>query len=147
MTVKVCNKCHQEKDLQDFCKGKEYKDGRRNVCKRCHTNYMINYYKNNPEKTAEKNRMNTKFVPSWKRHHITEDVFNSMMKKYGGMCHSCKRQKATVIDHDHSCCKTNRSCGKCVRGVLCQKCNIALGLLFDDRKNIVSLLQYIDRLI
>lgn len=144
MTVKPCNKCNVQKPLEDFCKDKKYKDGRRNICKRCHTDYMINYYKNNPDKTAEKNRMNTKFVPAWKRHHISEDSFNNMLKKHNGMCHSCKEKEVKVIDHDHSCCKSNRSCGKCVRGLLCQPCNIALGLLLDNRNNIIKLLNYVD---
>lgn len=33
------------------------------------------------------------------------------------------------IDHDHACCPTHRTCGKCIRGILCRSCNHALGHL------------------
>jgi hypothetical protein len=32
-----------------------------------------------------------------------------------------------VVDHDHACCPGIKSCGKCVRGLLCVACNILVG--------------------
>lgn len=138
---KVCQKCGEEKDLELFAKGSNYSDGRRGTCKKCHSNYMTQYYKDNPDKIDKTNRGPRK---SWRRHRITEEHFNEMLKIYDGKCHSCKVNEATNIDHDHNCCPTPRSCGKCVRGMLCHNCNSALGLLKDNRQNIIGLLEYID---
>ena len=37
-----------------------------------------------------------------------------------------------AVDHDHGCCPGGLSCGKCIRGILCRKCNVAIGYLNDD---------------
>lgn len=36
------------------------------------------------------------------------------------------------VDHDHRCCSSVKSCGKCVRGLLCRTCNMVLGLYKED---------------
>ena len=36
------------------------------------------------------------------------------------------------IDHDHNCCLGQKSCGKCVRGILCSNHNIMIGNAADD---------------
>jgi hypothetical protein len=48
------------------------------------------------------------------------------------------------IDHDHACCPGHKSCGACVRGILCHACNKALGLLYDDPERIAGLLAYLE---
>lgn len=63
------------------------------------------------------------------------------MKKNG--CFVCGEFEKLRVDHDHSCCPENQSCDKCVRGILCHKCNTALGLLDDDVNKIMSLATYL----
>jgi hypothetical protein len=45
------------------------------------------------------------------------------------MCHEAFEEGQLIhVDHDHACCREkNRSCGECIRGLLCHTCNIALG--------------------
>jgi hypothetical protein len=50
-----------------------------------------------------------------------------------------------VVDHDHACCPGRKSCGKCVRGLLCNGCNAALGLAAEDPKVLRTLADYIER--
>lgn len=37
------------------------------------------------------------------------------------------RQSRPCIDHDHRCCPGDVSCGKCVRGIVCSRCNTGIG--------------------
>ena len=141
--TKVCVKCGIEKDVSLFSKGRQYKDGVRGTCKRCHTDYVMEYYKKNPDKKAEKVRMNTYYKPNWKRHNLTEEAYKELVAKYEGTCHSCRDRKASHIDHDHECCDKAFSCGNCVRGVLCSQCNTALGLLAEDPEKVQRLLDYV----
>ena len=49
----------------------------------------------------------------------------------------CNETKNLCIDHDH---KTGK-----IRGVLCTRCNTALGMLLDDAEKIVGLEKYLSR--
>ena len=58
----------------------------------------------------------------------------------------CSNTRNLHVDHDHACCpEPGKSCGKCVRGLLCHKCNVALGQVNDDRGLLLGLIDYLGR--
>jgi hypothetical protein len=58
--------------------------------------------------------------------------------------HRTGRTKALlVVDHDHRCCPGDKSCGQCVRGLLCQNCNAAAGMVGDDPSRARALADYL----
>src|SRR4051812_37561409 len=40
-----------------------------------------------------------------------------------------------TIDHDHACCPGDNSCGRCIRGILCRRCN---HMLITDQVHILN---------
>lgn len=59
-------------------------------------------------------------------------------------CMLCGSTDGLCIDHDHSCCSGSKSCGKCVRGVLCRSCNTGIGFLQDDVDLIKRAINYLE---
>lgn len=69
-------------------------------------------------------------------YNVIPERYASMFDAQGGVCAVCERPDATgrdlSVDHDHACCRGSRSCGQCVRGLLCTRCNLGLGRLQDS---------------
>lgn len=71
---------------------------------------------------------------------ITHDEFDAMEAAQGGLCAACRGPqqhgwKRLCVDHDHATGK--------VRGLLCDFCNRAVGLLGDDASKARSLAEYL----
>lgn len=49
-----------------------------------------------------------------------------------------------VVDHDRACCPREKSCPKCRRGILCQPCNMILGLAHDDTVRLRAAANYVE---
>ena len=63
-------------------------------------------------------------------YRIELDEYAAMLAENDGNCHLCGQPpsgfKRLAVDHDHACCHSTRSCGLCVRGLICHHCNARL---------------------
>ena len=86
---------------------------------------------------------------------ITAEEYDTILELQGDACAICRSKFGNelghrlAVDHDHACCPGKRSCGKCIRGILCGSCNLGLGKFRDDPillgKAIKYLLGQLDR--
>lgn len=80
---------------------------------------------------------------------VTMADYTSMLAGQGGVCAICGsadpfgKGRRFHVDHDHSCCPGQRSCGACVRGLLCGRCNPGLGAFDDDPDRLLAAAAYL----
>lgn len=77
---------------------------------------------------------------------LSVEAYDELLAKHEG-CAICGApetyEKRLRIDHDHACCAGNRSCGACVRGLLCNSCNLGLGAFQDDVDRLLAAVDYL----
>ena len=91
-----------------------------------------NYYVNNKDKMLE----NSKRCRYKNEYGITMSDYNNLFEKQSGCCAIChKFYEALCVDHNHMTGK--------VRGLLCRKCNVGIGVLNDDIKILTDAVKYL----
>jgi len=86
-----------------------------------------------------------------KKYKMTPETFDALLETQDGRCAICKtddpggRHGEWHVDHDHDCCPGSRTCGACVRGLLCQNCNVFIGNAKDDPVRLRAAADYIER--
>jgi hypothetical protein len=155
-TLRNCPGCEEGKPLDEYyanqrvCKTcqrarmKEYRALHRS--KAMHAENQRIWRANNPEKHAAI-RLRSRLG----KYNLTPDQYMVMLLEQGGRCAACgdddpgTRYGVWCIDHDRSCCAGKFSCGGCVRALLCNGCNIALGHARDDAERLDALAAYARR--
>ena len=75
------------------------------------------------------------------KYGITKDEYNSMLTEQGGVCAICRKENTRkyntglIVDHCH---KTGK-----IRGLLCHKCNVSIGLLEESPDLFRKAIRYI----
>lgn len=160
MRVKTCSSCGIEKDIAEFplhWNNKRKKSYPRAKCHPCHRAYKRERYslKDGEQNRAAKARRYA--TPEGRRkvlsqqhksrYGISLDERDAMLAAQGGVCAICGTAeppgRGWCTDHDRSCCPGDKSCGECIRGILCCNCNCAIGQFFDDVGRMTSAINYI----
>lgn len=68
-----------------------------------------------------------------------------MKAEQGDRCLICgNKPHLLVVDHDHKCCpQRHKTCGKCVRGLLCRSCNTLIGLAKESEEVLSKAIEYL----
>lgn len=126
---KRCPRCGEWKPEGDFYASRKGADGLAYGCKLC-------------QAAVQRAK-----VP--RRHGLTEVDYDALSAGQGDACAICRqpcRLGALSIDHDHACCPAgDRSCGECIRGLLCRTCNVALGNMRDDPTLLRRAAEYLEQ--
>ncbi len=148
--MKTCSKC--KKDGKDFNKGPGW-DGKSAWCKDCFREYKkSDKYKAQQKLYLTRYNKTSDRIEYMKIHNrnnglqrfygITLEEYNKIFSNQNGCCAGCNKhqsefKKSLAVDHDHLCGE--------IRGLLCQSCNMALGMLKDNPEILENLKIYLNR--
>ena len=113
----TCTKCKKLLPRNAFYDNRHVPSGRQSHCKDCTKQSTYEWRRKNPERRRQQSQKYFYGVSS-------DDL--------GTACQVCGSTELLAVDHDHSCCPGQKTCGDCVRGVLCKTCNVGLGMFQDD---------------
>lgn len=125
---KRCRSCLEFLDPGHFTARTSEKDGLHRYCRPCQ-----------------------KYKLLWTQYRLSQDEVNRRLEEQGHGCAICETPIAFqgdnlfTVDHDHACCDSHKSCGECVRALLCHLCNQALGSMRDDPSRLRAAAEYLER--
>ena len=114
--IKACPSCGIVKSRNQYGKDGSRPDGISWECKEC--------------------KLENGYYQRIKREYgLNREQYLNMKRTQDSSCLCCKEVKKLVVDHDHETGK--------VRGLLCDNCNLALGLLKDSVGTLERMIKYV----
>lgn len=163
--VKACNSCNGVKPLDDFYANPRGRGGLRPECKSCTKTRRREWYIRNsareiervrqwalanPDKVAERiaaargsdeKKLSDRKSHLKRKYGMTLADFDRMFAAQGGVCAICgearPEERTLHVDHDHAT--------GMIRGLLCFRCNNALGDFREEVELFRSAADYLDR--
>jgi predicted RNA-binding Zn-ribbon protein involved in translation (DUF1610 family) len=153
---KYCSGCGETKVVTSFGKQKSRPDGVEYRCKKCMQDYRNKRYSNPRIKTKllkssaawrEKNPDSDANKQLRRKYGITLEQYNTLFQLQNGLCGICGKSESTrrrkktqgnerlAVDHCHET--------GVVRGLLCFKCNTAIGSLGDNEEMVMRVIFYL----
>lgn len=130
----------ERKGILEYLKSGELPFKRCKVCKKFR---MKNMFITPITKKATKNGWCLECLKEYHnkiRYNLSTEAYNKILKYQDEACAICERLKEEVkltVDHDH---KTSE-----VRGLLCNRCNSALGQFKDNKQFLLNAINYLDK--
>lgn len=98
-------------------------------CKECNNFAGKEWKKRNPDNT-------------WKNHiktfyGLSKENYLNLLKLQNNKCKICNKEDVKILSVDH-CHKTGK-----IRGLLCRKCNSAIGLFYENIINLQNAINYL----
>jgi len=142
--LKKCKDCGFEKPFDEF-HDQKYKladgtlvIGKRSYCKVCGNKRSYSW----KDKNYEKSLKTCRDFYYRKEYGITSDERDRILTEQDGRCKICGTNNPGG-KHDQWCLDHVHDNFKRIRGVLCNRCNRALGLFRDDEKILASAILYL----
>ena len=153
---KRCNRCGETKPNSEWHRSRRRYDGLNVYCKVCMNAHGKAHYAKPEVRKAKSERSAARYAAlseeersarisaeiEQKRssgyylrsnYGLTLEDYDSMLHSQGGGCAICGSpppgDRRFAVDHDHACCPGAKTCGNCIRGLLCFVCNVRLGVI------------------
>lgn len=141
--TKTCRICGETKPKTEFSKRTQSSDCLDSRCKTCSAVESRKHYDRNVSRAQSDSGFQVKYRERQlracikRKYGISLDAYDRLLGSIC-VCDICERPTELgerCLDHDH---ETGQ-----IRGVLCRKCNSALGLLSDDTKRLENAIAYL----